>query len=180
MLMDSSHLSQERWVNVQLSRSRLSQVSWERWINILCCNPFPSFWESWDFYPSFPRKSCSFSQLPHLHEILGIPANSWEKIPNFCPGIPRNFPAPDVRKGSCSKGRLNGGQSSRKCLAGCQGQGPRTKKSAHLKTVTDKRWYFLAKNNIVTTFFKKVKGLLSRGLLTGCSNVQKTRIFGKK
>ena len=27
-------------------------------------------------------------------------------------------------QGSCSRGRLKGGQSSRKSLAGCQGQGP--------------------------------------------------------
>ena len=85
-----SQLSQERWVNFQLSRSRFSQVSWERWINILCCNHSPGFWESWDLCPSFPRKSCSFSQIPHLHEILGIPANSWEN-PNFCPAFSQEF-----------------------------------------------------------------------------------------
>ena len=63
-----------------------------------------------------------------------------------------------------SKGSLKGGQSSRKCLAGCQGQGPRTKKKWPPKNDVWQTIFFGEKRHFAT-FFQKGNGLLSRGLL---------------
>ena len=64
-----------------------------------------------------------------------------------------------------SKDNLKGGQSSRKCLAGCQGQGPRIKKTWPPKNDDRQTIFFRAENSIFSAFSQKGKGLLSRGLL---------------
>ena len=59
----------------------------------------------------------------------------------------------------CRRGRLKGGQSNRKSLVGCQGQGPwGPRQTGHLKIV-------IGKNSIFAAFSEKDKGLSSRGLL---------------
>ena len=66
----------------------------------------------------------------------------------------------------CRRGRLKRGQSNRKSLVGCQGQGPwGPRKTGHLKNSHWQTMKFLAKNGIFAAFSEKGKGLSSRGLL---------------